>query len=255
MPRPTTALSIALAASCLTACAHDADPRFEIDHVFVFSEPGGPETALFEEAGFNVSPHTNTHGDQGTTGRYVYFDNVYIELLWVHDARAAEANAPRADSDFNARQGWRSDAGVSPFGLGLRDHAYGEAPPAREHVYKADWMGERPDNVLGVFTPRERLDEPWVFRMPNHWTREPRTSFRNEWLARLDHPNGARRLTAIDVRVPSERLSPGLRRLASDGRFELTPGAAERVVVMTFDGGARGGTADFRPDLPLVIEY
>ncbi|MEM1330219.1 MAG: VOC family protein [Planctomycetota bacterium] len=229
--------------------------RFDVDHVFLFSEQDGPEAELFEAAGFIVWPRTNQHSDQGTTGRYIYLDNVYIELLWVHDEALAEANIPRANSDFNRRQAWSGDPGVSPIGIGLRDHRYEELAPAAEYAYKADWMGPQPENVLGVFTPSDRLNEPWVFRMPNHWTREPRTRFEGEWAERLNHPNGARRLTEAVFELPQDELSEPLRIMEGDGRFRFLTGSENHLVTLTFDEGAQGRVEDFRPALPLVIRY
>lgn len=228
--------------------------RFEVDHVFFFSQAQAPELAAFEEAGFLPHSYTNTHDDQGTAGRYIYFDNVYLELLWVADEEIAAANEKRCDTDMNARQGWPQREGVSPIGIGIRDHRYADAPPAREHKYKADWMGSG-DDYLGVFTPEYRMNEPWVFRMPPGWTVPAREEFGERDRPFLEHPNGARELTNVVFTVVGEnRLSKGLRELASDGKFSFTKGE-EPFVEMTFDGGAQGETADFRPGIPLLIHY
>ncbi|MEO0974954.1 MAG: VOC family protein, partial [Pseudomonadota bacterium] len=188
----------------------DERPRFEVDHVFFLTEPSAPEVASFEQAGFLVRPRTVRHADQGTAGRYIYFDNIYIELLWVADAGVADENIPRANTDFTRRKDWSPTGSVSPVGIGLRDRAYATAPPAPEHIYKADWMGPAPEDVLGVLTPGERLAEPWVFRMPNSWTGEPAQTASPRLKQFLAHPNGARRVTEVVFHVPAPMISSGL---------------------------------------------
>ncbi|MFT5424589.1 MAG: hypothetical protein ACI89L_002385 [Phycisphaerales bacterium] len=232
----------------------ESTARFEVDHIFFFCKPFAPEMSALEAAGFRRMPHTNPHGDQGTIGRYFYMDNVYVEFLWVTDDQIATANEKRCDTDMNARQNWRDTEGVSPIGIGIRDHEYAEDPPAKEHVYKADWMGSGED-YLGVFTPEYRLNEPWVFRMPPHWTVPAVEEMTGDGAEFLAHPNGARVLTDVVFTVVGEtRLSRGLRELSDDGKFSFISGE-EPLVEMTFDDGAQGETADFRPETPLVIHY
>jgi len=232
----------------------ESSARFEVDHVFFFCKPFAPEMSALEAAGFRRMPHTNPHGDQGTIGRYFYMDNVYLEFLWVTDDQIAAANEKRCDTDMNARQNWRESEGVSPIGIGIRDHDYEADPPAREHVYKADWMGPG-DDYLGVFTPEYRMNEPWVFRMPPHWTVPAVKEMTGDEARHLAHPNGARVLTDVVFTVVGEsRLSKGLRELQEDGKFSFVTGT-EPLVELTFDDGAQGETADFRPETPLVIHY
>jgi len=111
------------------------------------------------------------------------------------------------------------------------------------------------DDYLGVFTPEYRMNEPWVFRMPPHWTVPAREEFKERDATYLEHPNGARVLTeAVFTVVGDTKLSKGLRELAADGKFSFVSGE-EPLVELTFDDGAKGETADFRPETPLVIHY
>lgn len=229
--------------------------RFEVDHIFFFAKPFAPEMLAFELAGFNRWPFTNSHSDQGTRGRYIYFDNVYIEFLWVDDEDVARANAARATTDMTVRATWRENPSVSPFGIGLRDLAYDEPPPVTAHVYKADWMGPEEGDFLGVFTPPDRAVEPWMFRMPPHWTKPAREELGPQSSRNLEHPNGARVLTAVEFTVNEpEPLSEALESLARDGAFSIVRGP-EPLARLTFDGGVQGKTVDFRPETPIIIHY
>ncbi|UHG94724.1 VOC family protein [Spirosoma oryzicola] len=56
----------------------------EIDHLFVFSANQGQEANELLEFGF-VEGSSRVHMGQGTTNRKFYFDNFFLELLWVID--------------------------------------------------------------------------------------------------------------------------------------------------------------------------
>ncbi|HSK41670.1 MAG TPA: VOC family protein, partial [Arenibaculum sp.] len=70
-------------------------PDFEIDHVFVFVEPGAPEARGLASAGLRES-FRRRHPGQGTANVCYCLDDAYLELLWVDDAAAvaSEAVAP-----------------------------------------------------------------------------------------------------------------------------------------------------------------
>ena len=69
------------------------------DHVFVFVPPGAQAADLLVAAGLVEGP-PNQHPGQGTANRRFFLANAMLELLWVHEADAADAatqsNAARA---------------------------------------------------------------------------------------------------------------------------------------------------------------
>jgi hypothetical protein len=52
----------------------------------------------------------------------------------------------------------------------------------------------------------------------------------------------------------SDGIPPNVRLLHAAGVLQVDQGA-DPLVELTFDGGSRGATKDFRPELPLVIRY
>jgi len=231
-----------------------AGSRYVIDHIFFFSDGFAPELAYTEQHGFNAWPFPNTHTGQGTTGRYIYFDNVYVEYLWVDDADAAEANIPRARSDFNARNTWRNDPSVSPFGIGLRDRREGEPRAFETSTYTAEWM----NGGFDLFPAENAGDitEPWVFFLPDAITGNPRDNFSGRGLTRLDHPNGARVVTAVTLVLPhGQEPSRTLRTLEADGLITIEHGDEHRMEI-ELDNGAQGETADMRDrGMPVIFRW
>jgi hypothetical protein len=231
-----------------------AGSRYVIDHIFFFSDGFAPELAYTEQHGFHAWPFSNTHTGQGTTGRYIYFDNVYVEYLWVDDADAAEANIPRARSDFNARNTWRNDPSVSPFGIGLRDRREGEPRAFETSTYTAEWM----NGGFDLFPAENAGDitEPWVFFLPDAITGNPRDNFSGRGLTRLDHPNGARVVTAVTLVLPrGQDPSRTLRTLEADGLITIEHGDEHRMEI-ELDHGAQGETADMRErGMPVIFRW
>lgn len=90
---------------------------FELDHVWIASSPGAPEADALVDAGL-VEGSANTHPGQGTANRRFFFDNAYLEWLFLVDEREAASVARTA-----LLQRLRRDGGTCPFGICLRPTA------------------------------------------------------------------------------------------------------------------------------------
>ena len=67
----------------------------EIDHLFILCEINAPEASAlidlrFEEGSCNSHPH------QGTACRRFFFQDSYLELLWVHNPEEAQSEPVRS---------------------------------------------------------------------------------------------------------------------------------------------------------------
>lgn len=56
----------------------------EIDHIFIFSKNEGKEADNLVEFGLEEGSH-RIHKGQGTANRKFYFENFFLEILWVID--------------------------------------------------------------------------------------------------------------------------------------------------------------------------
>ena len=97
----------------------------------------------------------------------------------------------------------------------------------------------------GMFVvPRYMALTAWIDRMRSDSTRA----------RSLQHPLGVRRVTGVRVVTRPEGMRPNVRLLHDAGVLRVEQGA-DPLVELTFDGGGRGASKDFRPELPLVIRY
>ena len=235
-----------------------------LDHVFVLCAEGAPEVARLSALGL-VEGSPNTHPGQGTACRRFFFANAYLELLFVVDEAQARAEPARATRLFERWSGRRS--GASPFGIVLRpldragdtaadlplrgarpadDASAAAMPPFPTWSYRPAYLPQGFAIEVATGTP---LDEPELFylpfaRRPDRISREP-----------IAHGIPATEITAVSLGIPGlGARSAAARAVEETGAVAFAP-AAEHLMTLTFDAGARAVAADLRPDLPLVLRW
>lgn len=213
---------------------------FELDHVFVAASEGGPEIELVRKAGFIEGP-AHDHPGQGTASRGVFFENAYLELIWLTD-RAVALAPPIARTGLAAR----ADPlrGASPFGFGLRS-TRDPVPPAPFDCWDYAPPYLPPGSAFRMAASSEVLVEPLIFVLP--WSRTP------SWDV-PDHPSGARRITGVRFGPRRDAPSAVMQAFLSLGLVSCGEDAAPLLEVQ-LDGGRRGKQCDLRPGLPLRMEW
>ena len=236
-------LKCALGLSCVVGFACGPRPvdkvaaAVEVDHVYVYAPAKSAEDAVVKalaSAGLAVEPKRNDFGD-GVVGRYVRFENAYLEILW-YDGRTP------TDAETRRHATWES-SGASPFGIGLHRRAgvSGNLPfPTRSVV--EPWM--RPGTEERKLGGVEDFAAPDLFVLPDYLVnRRPGMQ-----------PLGIRRLTSVRVTVSSDGMTNGVALMNRAGLAEIQPGG-KPLLELVFDAGVQNRSLDFRPHLPLTIGY
>lgn len=238
------------------------DFPLERDHIFVWVSEEAPEAAALEKLGLYTDRRVNKHTGQGTASIVFYFENAYLELIWVDD----EGVAAKKDNEAGGgavhmveRSRWRQ-TGASPFGVGLHGRAgVTDAIPFATRKYWAEWM--KPDTFIEFATSSSNAREPMCFVVPEYIAVPPPEKVRSLLESRPEarklfaHPLGARELTAVKITVSGvRRLSTTASLLSENGVVTFEKGKTP-VLELTFDGGSRGKTLDARPTLPLILKY
>jgi hypothetical protein len=213
----------------------------ELDHVFVGVTYGAPEMATLVGAGFKEGER-NRHPGQGTASAGVFFENSYVEFLWLEDRREAESTAIRRTC-LAQRADPEQDA--LPFGFGFRCAADSESS-----IPFGTWDYCPPYLPNGAAIPTgnnsDRLAEPLFFILP--WKSGPGYECPT-------HPNGARRVTKVSLTIrqfdePSAEFSS----FCTIGLVDVGVGSAPLLEVELDDWAARG-SLDMRPAVPLVLRW
>jgi hypothetical protein len=220
----------------------------ELDHVFICTATGAPEADQLIEFGLTEGS-ANRHPGQGTANRRFFFQNAFLELVWVEDPVEAQSELVRRTGLWER---WsRRGRGASPFGVGFRpgpEDAKAVSFPTWE--YRPPYLPE--PLAIHMATNSDVATEPLLFylafgRRPNPddpTRRQPR-----------DHAADLRTITGVRVSVAQDGAGPELRAAeTSCAGLQFTP-ANEDLMKVSFDGESRGETIDFRPALPLILGW
>ena len=101
-----------------------AETETEIDHIFMFVEPGCADLEYLNSLGL-VETYRRAHPGQGTQNICYCFDNLFLECLWVSDVAQVRSEVI-ARTGLYERSRWRT-AGTCPFGIAWRTSPGGEA--------------------------------------------------------------------------------------------------------------------------------
>jgi hypothetical protein len=214
--------------------------QFELDHIFLAVSKGGPEVEQLLAAGF-LEGASNTHPGQGTACRRIFFENGYLELVWLEDFDAA-ASPLVAPTGLAARVG--GQPGASGLGICLRlQHGALNDLPLRTWPYQAPYL---PPGVAIPMAANSSLHhEPLLFFLPGN---PQQRAFHR-------HANESRKITEVSVTLNADQgRSAELKWLAESGCLRTVAGRRESVMVV-LDHGVQGGVLAVQTRTPLVVKW
>lgn len=215
----------------------------ELDHVFVCAPRGSNDSALLENAGFCCGMN-RIHSGQGTANANFYFDNAYLELLWLRDE--AEARSPVvAPMSLWERLQW-PETRACPFGVALRTRT-----PSRFSTWEYAAPFLPPGTAIQIVTPRDSDTEPLVFLSPASMAP---LDYPPERKVPLKQKGESRRLQKVHIQTPTGRFSPETGKVIATGLLTIERGK-DYHMQLEFDPGLNCENLDFRPYLPLSIRW
>ncbi|MFW5332418.1 VOC family protein [Hydrogenophaga sp. ZJX-1] len=196
--------------------------RMEIDHLFMFIEPGGPEIDALLRLGLTET-YRRAHPGQGTANVCFAFDNLYLELLWL--TSEAEARSPAiARTRLWERSQWRT-LGTCPLGIAVRGDLASAGVPTWD--YRPPYLPL--DMSIPVATDSDDPMQPMLFVSPGReaplgWPESRRSALQSAagfgpvLSVELALPGGAASAPLHSLVVPGNALGFAAR---PDGRFGL----------------------------------
>lgn len=132
-----------------------------IDHIFIFANDQGKVADKL--VAFGLTEGSNrVHIGQGTANRKFYFNNFYLEILWVHnDAEIKNDQTKptglwqRAEFEIN---------NFSPFGLCIVNSDDAETLFENAYSYQPDYFPK--GMSIDIINNKYQPDLPWTFRLP-----------------------------------------------------------------------------------------
>jgi hypothetical protein len=217
----------------------------DIDHIFICVNDDGRGADALKALGL-VEGTPNTHPGQGTANRRFFFRNSFIELLHLTDELEAQSQLTAPTQLFDRLK--CADGVAAPFGICFRPSTVGEKPMFPVWEYRPVYLPA----ALKVDVGHAPISEPmWFFlsfaKRPDEAPIERAQPF--------EHPNGFRDITSVRVTtLNSQAFSTPAHCANQLKEFEIVHGD-EHLLVLEIDHGASGQTHDFRPGLPMIINW
>ncbi|MEM7712854.1 MAG: hypothetical protein AAF349_04655 [Cyanobacteria bacterium P01_A01_bin.68] len=224
----------------------------QIDHIFVCLETA-PDKQFLKEKGLICREDVTYHPEQGRASRIIFFENTYIELIWVEDEMMAEIYAMRSGIDFIARA-YSPEKTASPFGIALH-----QKPNITHPEYNSSHLNHKGSEQFINFAASNLAaqEEPLCFMIPESVSL---SSIFNPLLEAhqklINHPLGIRKLTntRIAIQKPGFLTNP-ISMLERDGIIEIEQNSSP-LLELTFDYGVQGESIELQSiGIPVVLKY
>ena len=227
----------------------------QLDHIFIWVMKDAPEIEIFKKAGF-TSIISGVHKGQGTAGKFIFFLNFYIELLYISDETEASNNLDNFGCDYIKRSKWRQSKS-SFLGLGLKMTSFDQKNiPFSYKEYKSRWMR---DHGLLMATNNQNLNDPIVFilfpnmEFPNYSSIEEMLTDNKPQDFKKNHIHDNEIKTLTSYKIVTTSTSEMIENIAKNGVY-IEKGKVEKLE-LTFDNHMNNKEIDLKPSFPIVIKY
>jgi hypothetical protein len=221
---------------------HHSYVTIELDHIFIFTDLAEQAAQSLKEFGLTEGT-SNVHPGQGTACRRFFFNNAYLELVWVTSEEEIKS-AVVTKAKLWERSKYKLTR-YSPFGLCFRRrNQKRESGELFEDCwqYKPSYF---PDGIYANIAsntnfPGEHMLFELVFD-PVALTDHPR-----KYQQPLNHRRGFQEITKVilKVRGPVDHLSDAMKKVISNSIVTLEEGD-NYVASLEFDHGVQGGEQSF----------
>lgn len=164
----------------------------EIDHIFIFSDQQGHEANELVDFGF-VEGSSRVHPGQGTVNRKFYFENFFLEILWVEQEDEIKSTLT-APTQLWERSQFKHNS-YAPFGLCLVNTEDTDALFQQAQIYQPDYFPE--GMSIDMLTNHDLPYLPWTFRLP---FKDPKKKTDEP----TQHQNGLKKLTKATFGINQE---------------------------------------------------
>jgi hypothetical protein len=210
--------------------------------LILFSSHQGREADTLVSAGF-VEGSNRVHPGQGTRNRKFYFENFFLEIVWIHDEEELKSEQMAPTCLWERAN--HSIYGLSPFALCL-------APTEDSVVLFRNSIRYQPSygpegNAFSILTHKKHPYLPWTCRLPrmSRWTgiEEP-----------MRHSPGMRKLSKVIFGIPVPDFHNSFTNLLQNSSIVFFEAAAQYKVTLEFDHQEKGQRVEFK-EIPLVFTF
>lgn len=155
-----------------------------IDHIFIFTKPNDIAIEQLTNAGF-VEGVGRVHEGQGTANRKFYFENFFLEFIWVINEEEIQSEKIKSMGLWD-RANYKHN-GYSRFGICFQNDESTDTLFKNAFHYQPDYFPQ--GKVIEILKHNDKPSLPMMFRLP----------FKGDIKHNqpVSHTNGVKKLTAI----------------------------------------------------------
>jgi hypothetical protein len=213
----------------------------DIDHIFIFTESKGKAADQLVSFGLTEGS-SRIHKGQGTTNRKFYFENFFLEILWVHDENEMKSDLVKPTGLWQ-RANYKTN-NSSPFGLCIVNTDETDSLFEKSLKYQPEYF---PWGLsIDILTNENQPELPWTFRLPFKELKK------NE-VEPIVHANGIKRLTKAQFVCGNLRAGSFIESFKNESKIEFIEGS-DLKLLLTFDDNIQRQQMQIQ-ELNLTIEY
>jgi hypothetical protein len=190
----------------------------------------------------------NVHPGQGTVCRRFFFHNFMLELIWGENIEemTSENTKPLLLYEKCVLRGGE----ISPFGIGFRKtDETDNAAPFPVWAYRPMYL---PDSLYVQVAADTKNTEPMYFYL---FFAARQDSLENKKPEPMTHRIPLRELTSATVFAKQQPPISGAAQIINKITNVEIKSASENLLTLCFDNAMQCEQKDFRPHLPLVIQW
>jgi len=213
----------------------------QIDHIFIFTQDGGKVADELVEFGFTEGS-SRVHIGQGTTNRKFYFEDFFLEILWVHNEDEIKSEATKHTGLWKRAQ---LQPSISPFGLCLVHTD--ETNRLFENAFQYQPAYFPTGLKIDVLNHQDNLHLPWTFRLPFKGPKKNNSEPKN-------HRNKIQQLTLAEFDIVNFDKSNDYLKIFSEEENIQFRSSENHHLTLTFDHHKKRKKKLFKT-LNLTIQY
>ena len=211
------------------------------DHIFIFTNDYGKIADELIEFGLKEGS-SRIHNGQGTTNRKFYFDNFFLEILWVHNKTEINSELVKPIGLWQRANYQSSD--FSPFGLCIVNTDETNNLFENAYQYQPNYFPK--GMTIDILKNEHQPNFPWTFRLPfkeqNKNKNEP-----------TNHKNGIKQLSKVDFYVENINDSNFMQSFEGEQNINFIK-SDKTWLNLTFDEGKQRLKISFET-LQLTLKY
>ncbi len=213
-----------------------------VDHIFIFSTQTGKEADDLVRFGFTEGS-SRVHSGQGTMNRKFYFENFFLEILWVHDKTEIQNDVTAPTKLWERSQFAIND--YSPFGLCFVNTEATDLLFQEAKQYQPNYFPK--GMSIDIITNEAQPQLPWTFRLPYRGTQQKTTE-------PINHINNIQQLTNIVFEVADASLENSFVKTIEKNSYVHFKASHKNHLTLEFDQNKQGKQQEF-PALQVTIVY